>query len=498
SLRVEPGADSIQHFAIGAGLDSKGAAAGAFHGAIDEVRVWKAARTAAEIAQGADLSVVATTNLVGRWSFDDGTAKGEAPGAIGGTLVSAKPLAPGAPLDGGKPATITGAKPLGSSVVPAASAELSVTFDDVDSKVFESQFYLRPVTDADDFTIVVLPDTQYYVDHDNDGKYRNHFYNQTKWIVANRKDYNIVAVIHNGDITDTGQAYESEWKIADQAMTAIEDKAKTGLPDGIPFIMTVGNHDNKAKKGGPSITGNTGFYNKYFGVKRYSGRAYYGGHYGDRNDESYITFSAGGLDFVVVSYQYIEDDTAYRKAATKWGRSVFDAHPDAFGIVNSHYILTGGGNFSNQGKALFQSVSTAKNVHLMTCGHVSDEEKRTDDDGGHPITSMLADYQGRAEGGSGYMRIWEFSPKNGTVNVRTYSPSLKKWETDSKSQFTIKVDLTGSGGAFTPVKGSTVSGTTATAALSGLKAGTTYEWYATVDDCSHTTSSPIYRFRTAP
>ena len=41
------------------------------------------------------------------------------------------------------------------------------------------------------------------------------------------------------------------------------------------------------------------------------------------------------------------------------------------------------------------------------------------------------------------MRIWEFSPANGTVSVRSYSPTLDKYETDADSEFTIEVDLRG-------------------------------------------------------
>ena len=52
-----PRYDSIQHFAIGAALNSTGAREGAFSGAIDEVRVWNFARSAAEISQTKNLAI---------------------------------------------------------------------------------------------------------------------------------------------------------------------------------------------------------------------------------------------------------------------------------------------------------------------------------------------------------------------------------------------------------------------------------------------------------
>lgn len=500
---AKPRADSVQHFAIGAGLDSTGAPAGAFHGAIDEVRVWNVARTAAQLSASAYTTLGKTAGLVGSWAFEDGTAKDSLGGPIAGTVVGAAKASPGAPIDSGAPPTLGGAKPAQGAAVTTPSIDLELTITDADSATFDSEFYLRSITDADDFTIVVLPDTQYYTEEQND--WRKHFFAQTKWIVDNRKAYNIVGVIHNGDITDTGQKNESEWKVADQAMGALEDPTTTTLADGIPYAVTIGNHDNKDLSG-TSVTGNTGYFNKYFGINRFSGRGYYGGHYGSKkNDENYVTFTAGGLDFLVVNLQYIDDDTAYRRAVLDWARGVFDGHPDAFGVLNSHGILKGGAVWLPQGQAIYDRLADAPNVHLMTCGHVSDEERRTDTKDGHTIVTMLADYQflGKDsdpnndvpsyEGGSGYLRIWEFSPKNGELTVRTYSPSLKKWQTDPASEFTVKVPLRGSGGKFMKLP-STVSGKTARASAANLVSGAVYEWYARVGDCQHKTTSPIHRF----
>lgn len=504
---AKPRADSVQHFGIGAGLDSKGVAAGAFHGAIDDVRVWSSARTAAQISASAFVTLPATPGLLATWSFEDGTAKDSAGGTITGTLKGPQTTSPGSPIDTGRAPTVVSGAPANNAVLAPPAADLTVSFDDADSAAFDSQFYLRTLTDADDFTIVVLPDTQYYTEEHND--WRKHFYAQTKWIVDNRKAYNIVGVIHNGDITDTGQKNESEWKVADKAMSALEDQATTGLTDGIPYAVTIGNHDNR-NLAGDSVTGNTGYFNQYFGIGRFSGRAYYGGHYGSKkNDENYVTFTAGGLDLVVVNYQFIDDDTAYRKAVLNWGRAVFDGHPDAFGIANSHGIIKSGAVWLPQGQAIYDSLATAKNVHLMTCGHISDEERRTDTKDGHSIVTMLADYQSLGktsdpnndvpsyEGGSGYLRIWEFSPKNGELTVRTYSPSLKKWQTDPASEFTLKVPLTGAGGAWTKLGAGTMNGKTAKIDVGTLAPGGVYEWYATVSDCNHTVASPVYRFSAA-
>ena len=100
----------------------------------------------------------------------------------------------------------------------------------------------------DDFTIVVMPDTQIYtVEGRNLEKY---FYDQTKWIREHRAEYNIVGVIHNGDIVNN-EPLLYQWNVADNAMKTLETP-EAGLPDGMPYGVGVGNHDNS------SIGDNTG------------------------------------------------------------------------------------------------------------------------------------------------------------------------------------------------------------------------------------------------
>lgn len=95
------------------------------------------------------------------------------------------------------------------------------------------------------------------------------------------------------------------------------------------------------------------------------------------------------------------------------------------------------------------------------------------------------------------MRVWELSPANGEMTVRTYSPTADVWETDGNSEFTLQIPLRGTGEFMVTAR---VEGATSTASvtLEGLEAGRVYEWYATVSDCAHTTRTPIARFATAP
>jgi hypothetical protein len=491
-----PRKDSAQHFGIGAALDTKGAPAGFLHGAVDEVRVWKRARNATEIASGVHARFVSgTADLVSRWALDaegagtSGAAVKDTIGAANGELKGGVTYAKGgAVLDMGTPPKAT-ANP---ATVSASSAELSVAVEDGESQNASVTFHVRRIVDEDDFTVVVLPDTQYYT---TEGAGREPiFHSQTQWIVDNRAAYNIKAVIHNGDIVDKGRELY-QWGVADAAMKRLE--TIPGLADGLPFGVCVGNHDQV-----PFATvGGTDNFNTYFGTARFAKRPWFGGTFAaGKNDENWFTFNAGGLDFVVVNFQYSEG--AREAPVLAWARRVFQQHPEAFGVVNSHAIVTPSGTFTPSGQSMYDALKDVPNVHLMTNGHFSAEARREDTFEGHTIQSMLADYQGRDNGGNGWFRIWEFSPANDELTVRTYSSSLKKFETDPQSEFTLKVNLKGAGGTFTPrgtVDAPLVMGGASVAkqAIDDLGPGQTYEWYATVTDCTHVVTTPVQKFKTA-
>ncbi len=93
-----------------------------------------------------------------------------------------------------------------------------------------------------------------------------------------------------------------EWQRVNTAISTIESPTATGLPQGIPYGLSVGNHDQSPIGGGNTATTNK--YNQYFGISRFNGRNYYGGHHGSNNDNHYQLFSASGIDFLVISMEY--------------------------------------------------------------------------------------------------------------------------------------------------------------------------------------------------
>ena len=297
-------------------------------------------------------------------------------------------------------------------------------------------------TPGGDFTLVALPDTQYYVSSLNGGLPAM-FVSQTDWIVANRAVRNIAYVAQLGDCVENGDngGNNAEWLVATNALYRLENPNTTFLPDGIPYGVAVGNHDQSPNG---SATGTTTFYNQYFGETHFQAHNYYGGHPGSNNDNHYDLFSVGGLDFIVIYFEYDATMTA-SSPVLAWANSLLQANPGRRAIVVSHYIINAGFNatFGGQGQRIYDALKNNPNLFLMLSGHVSPPEgQRTDTFNGHTVWSVLSDYQSRAGGGNGWLRLYEFSPSNNVIHVKTYSPWLNQFETDADSQFDIPYTMT--------------------------------------------------------
>ncbi|MFT6322342.1 MAG: hypothetical protein ACJAT4_003278, partial [Granulosicoccus sp.] len=190
----------------------------------------------------------------------------------------------------------------------------------------------------DNFTIIVLPDTQHYCDY---GAASNAiFLAQTQWIVDNRVSKNIVFVSSVGDIVQNADE-PSEWALANNAYKTIEGDSIVLpiLPDGIPYGLSVGNCDQNPKR----ETGETAEYNTHFGVSRFDTMAYYGGHYALKNDNSYQLFSASGLDFIIIHLEYDQElNEQHQTDVLNWADGVLTTHSNRRAIITSHFMIDRG------------------------------------------------------------------------------------------------------------------------------------------------------------
>ena len=315
------------------------------------------------------------------------------------------------------------------------------------------------------------------------------FKSQMNWIVNNRISENIVFVEGLGDCVQNADVH-NEWKRVDTCMKIIENPVTTSLVHGIPYGINVGNHD-QLPDGTP---GATPLFNTYFGFNRFAGRTYYGGHYGSTNNNNYCLFTAGGIDFIVINLEF---NVTMPAAVITWMKDLLTTHSNRRAIIGSHTMISAAGQFGAQGQTIYNNVKDFSNVFLMLCGHIIEEARRTDSLNGNVIHTLLSDYQGRTNGGNGWMRIMKFSPANNTISVKTFSPWLNQYETDANSQFTINFDLQPTRFINIGTVSSVNSGTIYSQPWNNLSPNTCYEWFATIHDGTNAITTPKWKFTTA-
>ncbi len=386
--------------------------------------------------------------------------------------------------------------PASGGVIAGGSVTLTAAISDPENDAVVATFYGRhaaPSQPGPDFTLVTLPDTQHY-SQNNGGTRFVHYLNQTNWIVQQRNALNIAFVSHQGDIVNINDQL-FQWVNANEAMSVLEVHATTLRAYGIPWGGAPGNHDQTPMG---DADGSTANFNQYFGVHRFIGRPYYGGHYGANNDNNFQLFSASGLDFIAIHLEY---DTTPDQAVLNWADALLKAHPHRRALVTTHHMVNTGhpATFSGQGRAIYDRLKNNPNLFMLLGGHISGEGRRQDSYQGRTVYSMLQDYQGRANGGNGWLRYYQFSPASNRITARTYSPSLNQHETDADSLFTMEYDMQGACMDWVPL--GTVSlpagGGQASVTWTGLEAGRHYEWYVALSDGINTAGSQTRRFATS-
>jgi uncharacterized repeat protein (TIGR01451 family) len=407
---------------------------------------------------------------------------------VGLPVTPTAPVTAPVPLANAPPAQpLLHAPPDGAAHVRLDPA-LEVSVSDPDGDALTVTVYGRRLlaSTAPTFTLVALPDTQYYACGALCSSDPALFAAQTQWAVDTWVTRNVAFLTHLGDIVEFGDLFASHWANADAAISLLEATARPGFPHGLPYGLAVGNHDQ---------IGGTDLYNATFGVDRFQGRPYYGGAYGADNNNHFERFAVGPLAFLVLHLEY---DANADPAVLAWANAVLQAHPEHRAIVVSHFLIETGnpGPFGGQGQAIYQALRHNPNLFLMLCGHVAGEGRRADTYHGRTVHTLLADYQGRPNGGDGWLRTLEFVPQEDRIHVRTYSPVLDQWEIDADSDFTLSYDMQRSVFQVLGVYTDVVSGSHLATGWDGLSPGTRYEWYVTVADGISTTVGPLWTFAT--
>lgn len=349
------------------------------------------------------------------------------------------------------------------------------------------------------YKMVWMSDTQYYAK-----SYPHIFKQMVEWIRDQREKLNIQYVFHTGDIVDDSK--DKQWNRADTFMRVLDEHH-------IPYGVLAGNHDVRHKDGLYTE------YGKYFGVKRFTDKPYYGESY-QNNRGHYDLISAGGNDYMMVYMGW-----GIKQAEIDWLNRVISEHPDRIVILNFHEYLLVSGNRSPIGDLIFhQVVKRHPNIVAVFSGHYHGASRKVDElDDDHDgkvdrkVYQILADYQSGPEGGQGFMRLITADQEKNQLHFTTYSPYMNQEHFyDPKTygdqdEFSIDVDLTPKMksvktnyfelNVYTNVllgeARGVKSGQKASFEWTGLKPNQDYYWYTVAKDrFQGKATSPIWKIHT--
>ncbi|MFI4892513.1 MAG: metallophosphoesterase [Phycisphaerales bacterium JB058] len=310
-------------------------------------------------------------------------------------------------------------------------------------------FAYVPVTEGDAIepspnasTIAVLPDTQYYA-----RDYPAIFHDQLQWIADNAASRHIEMVLHLGDITNDND--DPQWSVARAAFDRIHLTT--------PFHLAQGNHDV-----GPSGNGSNRdtLMNDYFPAAYYAAQPTFGGALSNRNlENSYSLFKAGGRKWIALALEW-----GPRDQVLDWANQVLADHDDRLAIVITHaymfdddtrmdhlageyngspysYGTEGLAGGTNDGGDIWRNlVSLHPNTALVMSGHITGEGRLSSETPfGNVVHQMLIDYQGRPNGGAGYLRLIELFAGSDLMRFRTYSPWEDGYYTGTGSHFELEL-----------------------------------------------------------
>ena len=273
---------------------------------------------------------------------------------------------------------------------------------------------------AEQFTLIALPDTQFYSRYREASQYLNYdnpYLTQMKWIRDKSAERNIRFTMHLGDIVDQATVNE-EWVFASQAHAILDDA-------GISYGVARGNHDviPQSAANPPAAP-----FTDWFGPSRFAGMPTYRSSSPD-GVNSYHVFEGGGREFGVLF-----TDWRNNQADLDWARSVLQANASKPTILISHEIL--GPNFADpsnpnttaHGQLLFDELIAGHNQIFMTIsGHNQGTGwKIVENNFGNEVLQHFADFQFCPFNGAGYLRELNFDTEANTISARTFSPWLEQ------------------------------------------------------------------------
>ena len=296
--------------------------------------------------------------------------------------------------------------------------------------------WLEPDIADGDYTIAVIPDTQYLAE-----SYNDKFNKLTTWLKDNRDEYNIQLAVQLGDLVNINN--DTQWQAAQKAMTILDGE--------LPYVFAPGNHDESGR--------DTTLYNKYFPYSKYSEKDGFAGAQDEGSmDNTYHKFEINGVKFMNVCLEFGPNDDTIA-----WANKIISENPDYNVIISTHaYMYHNGAQINedckdwpskysgredaNDGDDMWEKlVSQHKNICLVLSGHIGYPDLVTRYDtgaNGKSIPQVLCDsqYMDGPYNAPGMVMLMTFHEGSNSVDVNWYSTDRDKLFRD-KNQYVMQVEL---------------------------------------------------------
>jgi 3',5'-cyclic AMP phosphodiesterase CpdA len=300
-----------------------------------------------------------------------------------------------------------------------------------------------PDSFKDTWSIVILPDVQYYSD-----TYPGLLELQTAWIKNNADRIGVQYVLMPGDITNHNT--DREWENASVALAMLDKK--------VPYAMCTGNHDCGEK--GASGDRSTKM-DLYFPYKRLAGWSGIAGvkTKGQMSNTYHLFKGPDGSRWLILALEWAPTDDTL-----EWAGKILEKYRNRNAILmthaylyhdstlydwktkekqqewNPHFYPTPNGN---DGQEIWDKlVRRHDNVFLVLSGHVIGDGTGlliSDNDAGRPVIQKLINYQSPIQeiGGSAWLRVITFSKDLKKITCWSYSPLLKQYRTEEDQLFEL-------------------------------------------------------------
>ncbi|WP_435747411.1 LamG-like jellyroll fold domain-containing protein [Nocardioides sp. SYSU DS0663] len=321
----------------------------------------------------------------------------------------------------------------GHALTGTSPATLAATAADTPAATADDTAAADPAaTPRSSFVLAALPDTQFYSRYSASQFYpkygTNPFEAQTRWIVDHQDELNIPFTVHLGDVVDQ-EWVTGEFDAGKKAMDLLTE-------GGMPYSVLPGNHDVE-NMGARSSVDNSTNYLRYFGDATLSAQAEATGAtlvgtYQQGLSSAYL-FEAEGRTWMSLALAWNASDDSL-----DWAQTILDAHPGVPVVLTSHAIVNVGTDQSSPaywwwGEHLWDRLIRKNDQIVLTAsGHFHGNTMQTrTNDAGHEVYQVLSDFQMAADGGNGYMNLFEFDLTNDKINVSTVSPWVTQKDPDS-------------------------------------------------------------------